>query len=107
MLTRRKLKITRYPHQVSLARSYILLEEAFKRNNFNASLDKCIEVKREKSVQFNCWLTAMELQALVLMLVKNLCKCFGTDCTMDVCIGPHAFLALYANLHKRFKDATA
>lgn len=67
------IKRARYAHEVSLMALNIVLFEKFK-NETGEEDNKYvewIETKRRKSVQFQYWITTMELQAILLQFVKS------------------------------------
>lgn len=68
------IKRARYAHEVSLVALNILLFESFEadEDNGNTEYDNWIEIKRKESPQFQYWITAMELQAILLQFVKSL-----------------------------------
>ena len=70
MLRGSHVKRSRYLHQVSCAAVYILLTDAFA--NKDMPFQEWLEEKRQLSVQFHYWLTVIELEALLLMLVRSL-----------------------------------
>ena len=72
MLTGEQVKRTRYAHQVSLAGLHLLMKESYGQSSFQGTLEEWIEEKIKESVQFRFWYTAMELQALVLMLIRSI-----------------------------------
>lgn len=68
------IKRARYAHEVSLVALNILLFEIYECDEDNEAIEyqEWIEIKRKESPQFEYWITAMELQAILLQFVKSL-----------------------------------
>eukprot|EP00112_Aurelia_sp_Birch-Aquarium-sp1_P011752 Seg2473.2 transcript_id=Seg2473.2/GoldUCD/mRNA.D3Y31 product="hypothetical protein" protein_id=Seg2473.2/GoldUCD/D3Y31 len=67
-----QVKRSRYAHQVSCAALYLLLEEAFKRSESDLPFDTWLLQKSKESVQFKYWVTVMNLELILLLLVKSI-----------------------------------
>ena len=67
-----QVKRTRYAHQVSCAALYLLLQEAFKRSESDLPFDTWLLQKSKESVQFKYWVTVMNLELILLLLVKGI-----------------------------------
>lgn len=69
------VKRCRYAHEVSLVAMNILLRKAYDSDEFkseNEEFGVWVERKRNSIPQFQYWITAMELEALLLLLVKSI-----------------------------------
>ncbi len=67
-----QVKRSRYAHQVSCAAIYLLLQEAFQQNESNLSFEAWLEQKSKESVQFKYWVTVMNLELILLLLVRSI-----------------------------------
>ena len=75
ILSASHVKRSRYAHQVSLAALHLLLKKAFSKEieqRSEMSYDEWVTCKREKSVQFEYWQTVLDLEALLLLLVRSI-----------------------------------
>ena len=73
MLQGKQVKRSRYVHQVSCAALYLLLCDAYVDSERQAEgFYHWIEDRRESSAQFLYWLTVIEMEALLLKLVRSL-----------------------------------
>ena len=67
----RQVKRTRYTHQVPCAGLYLLLQNSPLRNNSSHPLESWISQRLEESVQVKHWYTVIELESILLLLVKS------------------------------------
>ena len=73
MLKGKQVKRSRYVHHVSCAALYHLLCDAYVDSECQAeTFHHWIEDRRESSAQFQYWLTVIEMEALLLKLVRSL-----------------------------------
>lgn len=67
------IKRARYAHEVSLTALNIVLFEQFKSDpDDNGEYFEWIDKKRKESVQFEYWVTVMELESILLQFIKTL-----------------------------------
>ena len=63
---------TRRAHQITLCTLSILLWEAHSSSDGPENIDEWMNIRRKESPHFDFWLTVMELEKLVLLLVRSL-----------------------------------
>ena len=73
MLKEKQVKRSRYVHQVSCAALYLLLCDGYVDSECQAgTFHHWIEDRCESTAQFNYWLTLIQMEALLLKLVRSL-----------------------------------
>ena len=73
MLQGKQVKRSRYIHQVSCAALYLLLCDAYVDSERQAeTFYHWIEDRHESSAQFHYWITVIEMEVLLLKLVRSL-----------------------------------
>ena len=66
------VKRSRYVHQVTCAALHLLLVSAYRNSSTDVPIEEWITARRSSSAQFNYWLTVIELETLLLMLVRSI-----------------------------------
>lgn len=66
------IKRARYAHEVSLAALNIVLFENSESESAGENYAEYVETQRQTSPQFHYWITAMELESLLLQFVKSI-----------------------------------
>eukprot|EP00112_Aurelia_sp_Birch-Aquarium-sp1_P020485 Seg5293.2 transcript_id=Seg5293.2/GoldUCD/mRNA.D3Y31 product="hypothetical protein" protein_id=Seg5293.2/GoldUCD/D3Y31 len=71
-LSGRNVKRSRYANQITCAGLHLLCMDAYQRSQCNRPFQEWIEQKRSESVQFKYWLTGMDMESILLLLVQSL-----------------------------------
>ena len=70
-LSGKQVKRSRYAHQVSCSALYLLVSDAYTRSESGLSFDSWLLQRSKESVQFQYWATVMNLELILLLLVKS------------------------------------
>lgn len=66
------VKRSRYVHQATCAALHLLLLSAYRKSSTDVSIEEWITARRSSSAHFHYWLTVIELETLLFMLVRSL-----------------------------------